>query len=421
MDKNLLFTSPGYIDVDHFISYEAIDLGPSRVEIAGGFIKSINPLSEHEKYNRNIHDSITLIPLLADAHIHLAISDGISLSPDFHTSERIDEQLAEYLSCGVGHVLSLGTDQRWIQTFCEERQQIPARGFAMPYSAGCGFGALDGWPPELTLPELRFRPTDSITGETQVQVLAGRGIRIVKLWVDDLNGTVPKLDAAVAEAIIEKAHSFGMRVAAHVYSLQDAITLVKARIDALAHSVRDIPVTTELTETMLEKGTRLIPTLVREENAIQFSSHKNLYFKDDLFIRCAGNRMNELRSIQKQDDVKRASLEKTFDLACTNLVTLAKAGVGICMGTDTGFQLKLPGFSQIREMELMSQCGLSAATVLKSTLDMNYDWFANKASRIRPGDSADFMIVKGNPLDSISTLRQIVSVWQQGEKVINYE
>ena len=403
-----------YINVDHFITTEAVDLGPSRVEMEGGLIQKICPLEISETTKKSSKNHTTLLPLLADAHVHLAISDGILQSPVFHTRERVEEELSEYFRCGVGHILSLGTDQPWVQTLCKEHQRIPIQGFAMPYSAGCGFGALCGWPPELTSPELRFRPIDAITARTQVQDLASRGVRIVKLWVDDLDGSAPKLDITIAQAIIEEAHSFGMRVTAHIYTLQDAIALVEAGIDALAHSVRDTPVTIELIDAMLKQGTLLIPTLVREENAIQFCSSDNSYLKDYLFLQCAGTRINRIKENQKQDDAKLSTLQKSFDLACRNLTILADAGVGICMGTDTGFKLKLPGFSQIREMELMRQCGLPSVTVLKSALQMNYDLFASTASRIRPGDSADFMLIEGNPLHSMSSLRQIQSVWQQG-------
>ena len=65
----------------------------------------------------------TLIPLLADAHLHLAISNGISESPAFHTQEMVDLQLSIYLRHGIGHVLSLGTDQHWLELLAASRHK----------------------------------------------------------------------------------------------------------------------------------------------------------------------------------------------------------------------------------------------------------------------------------------------------------
>jgi hypothetical protein len=408
------------IDVEHFLTPEARDLGPRRVHLRGEVIEEVRPLAGARPDEPGPEGAVALMPLLADAHAHLGISDGVDESPAFHTAERVEQELSAYLRCGVGHVLSLGTDQPWLQELAEERQRAGGGGAAVPYSAGCGFGARDGWPPELTLPELRFRPIDMATAQSQVRELARRGVRIVKLWVDDLGGTVPKLDPEVATALIGEAHALGLRTSAHVYSLKDAERLVAAGVDALAHSVRDVPMTPELAEAIAARGTRLIPTLVREENALMFAGPANAYLDDDLFVRCAGDRIGRLRGLWREradEGPDPGPPCHSLDLACRNLLACARAGVPICMGTDAGFRLKLPGFSQVRELELMSKAGLPAAAVLRSALERNYEFFASSASRLRPGDSADFLLVRGNPLDSVSALREVVSVWQRGKPV----
>ena len=43
-----------------------------------------------------------------------------------------------------------------------------------------------------------------------------RGVKFVKIWVDDREGAVPKLKPNVYRAIINEAHANGMQVLAHL-------------------------------------------------------------------------------------------------------------------------------------------------------------------------------------------------------------
>jgi imidazolonepropionase-like amidohydrolase len=360
----------------------------------------------------------TLIPLLADAHLHLAISNGISESPAFHTQEMVDLQLSIYLRHGIGHVLSLGTDQHWLELLAASRQQKPVKGLATPYSAGTGFGAPGGWPPELTIPEPRYRPTSPDQARKQVRLLVERGIGILKLWVDDFGGKAPKMSVPVMRAIIEEAHNHGLKALAHVYFLLDAKDLVNARIDALAHSIRDQLVTRTFADDMARKGVRLIPTLSREEASVAFSDPENAYLKDPLFQLSAGDAYDALlhaRSTASDSEV--AGLKNNLEIAMQNLRTLHSAGVEICMGTDAGFRLKLPGFSEHRELALMHKAGLSASEVLAAATGNNYSLFAIFASKLAIGQSADFCLLGGDPLRDLSQVDNIREIWQNGVEI----
>src|SRR6185295_13712098 len=68
----------------------------------------------------------------------------------------------------------------------------------------------------------------------------------VKIWVDDRNGTVPKLSPALYRAIIDEAHTQGLRVFAHIATLADAKDLLRSGIDGFLHVVRDLAVDEEL-------------------------------------------------------------------------------------------------------------------------------------------------------------------------------
>ena len=53
-------------------------------------------------------------------------------------------------------------------------------------------------------------------GRQDVKALHARDVHFAKIWVDDRNGTVPKVQPNVYRAIIAEAHASGMEVLAHI-------------------------------------------------------------------------------------------------------------------------------------------------------------------------------------------------------------
>ena len=72
-----------------------------------------------------------------------------------------------------------------------------------------------------------------------MQENAARKVDIIKIWVDDRMGTVTKLSPELYTAVIDEAHKHGLRVIAHIYTLEDAKATLRAGLDAFAHGVRD--------------------------------------------------------------------------------------------------------------------------------------------------------------------------------------
>lgn len=359
----------------------------------------------------------TALPLLADAHTHLGISDDVTESPDFHRLEIINCQLRNYLEHGVGHVLSLGTDQPWLQEELDRRRTIrDLKGLAIGYSAGTGFGAIDGWPPELTMPEPRFRPATPEVARSQVRKLAERGIRVLKIWVDDFGGKVPKIPVPIIQAIIDEARRNDIKTFAHIFFLSDSIDVVDAGIHVLAHSVRDTRISKSFADKMAQQGVTLAPTLAREEAELAFTGEDNPYFENALFRECAGTRLDQLRGLRTGGDRTRDELSRKLELALVNFETISMAGVSVCLSTDSGFKMKIGGFSQHRELELLCSAGLSASASLKAALGKNKDLFANDLAAIAPGEKASFFLVRGNPLQEIAQTQRIAEVWFEGQQ-----
>jgi imidazolonepropionase-like amidohydrolase len=68
-------------------------------------------------------------------------------------------------------------------------------------------------------------------------------------------------------ATIEEAHRHGLRVAAHIYHLEDAHKLVALGVDIIAHSVRDGEIDDALLTEMKKRQVVYIVTLSLDEFA----------------------------------------------------------------------------------------------------------------------------------------------------------
>jgi imidazolonepropionase-like amidohydrolase len=91
---------------------------------------------------------------------------------------------------------------------------------------------------------------------------------------------------------------------------------------------------------------------------------------------------------------------------------LYDAGIPIVPGTDKG----VPGFSLHRELELYVEAGLTPMQAIQvatigSARVMGLD---RKVGTIEPGKRADFILVRGNPLEDFSALRNVVRVATAG-------
>jgi imidazolonepropionase-like amidohydrolase len=76
--------------------------------------------------------------------------------------------------------------------------------------------------PEPGRTDIPYWITSEAEARKAVQELAVRKVDIVKIWVDDRNGAYKKLTPALYGAIIDEAHKHQLRVAAHIFALEDA-------------------------------------------------------------------------------------------------------------------------------------------------------------------------------------------------------
>ena len=98
-----------------------------------------------------------------------------------------------------------------------------------------------------------------------------------------------------------------------------------------------------------------------------------------------------------------------------------EAGIPIAMGTDSGGWPHMPnvfhGPTALREMELMVEAGMTPAEVIRSATVTPARMLGIEAlvGTIDVGKRADLIVVRGNPIEDISALRELEWVMRGGE------
>jgi imidazolonepropionase-like amidohydrolase len=363
----------------------------------------------------------TVMPALISAHTHVGTLKGTTTTGTNYTRENILRQLKKYNDYGVSAVMVMGTDRPLIFAGLLDSSMKGLLPGARMYSAGYGFGVPQGGPSVASAMDLVNRPENAEQATREVDSLHAFGIDIVKIWVDDFNGTSPKMKPEVYEAIISRAHQYGMRVASHLYYLEDARKLVAAGVDIIAHSIRDKDVDDQLLRDMKQKGTLYIPTLSLDEFAFIYARRPE-WINDPFFKASLEPGVYEMITSESyMNGIKNSPTfeknEKAFQTAQRNLQRIFAAGIPVSLGTDSGATpIRVQGFSEHLELELMVQAGLTPLEAITAgtrnaamLLHIN-----ERYGTLEVGKSADLIILADDPVNDIKNTRKIDQVWKGG-------
>ncbi|MCR4374392.1 MAG: amidohydrolase family protein [Acidobacteria bacterium] len=334
-----------------------------------------------------------VMPGLVSAHVHMS-----NLAP-------VEAQLGVYARYGITTVLSLGGE--------------PASAFQAR--------AAQGTPP---LGRARlFLAGDIITSATpdaaraDVARVAASRPDMIKIRVDDNLGTAQKMAPEVFRAVIEEAHRHGLRVAAHVFYLDDAKALLRAGVDMIAHSVRDRDIDAEFIALMKAGNIPYCPTLTRELSTFVYESTP-AFLEDPFFLREADPTVVAgLKEPSRQEAMGKSKSAQAYKAALVvaerNLRTAVNAGLLVVMGTDSGpFPERFQGYFEQVELTMMAAAGLTPAQVLRSaTVDAARAMKLPDVGTLAPGAWADFVVLDRNPLENVRNTRSIHSVWIAGGAV----
>lgn len=353
----------------------------------------------------------TVMPSLIDGHNHIGLvneRDGSNAKSNY-TRDNLIDQLQRYAYYGVSAGLSMGLEADQELAYQLRDDVIPNA--ARFYTVGKGIAATSmGGPPGDARLGIPWGAATEAEGRQRVQQLKARGVKFVKVWVDDRDGAAPKLAPNVYRAIIDEAHKNNMQVLAHLSrtsGLADAKDLFNAGIDGFVHTVRDRDVDAEYVA-MIKSHPKVwtgpnipgpgqtmeeVDLLAETLPAAQIERmRRNVQTRA-----AAGNKPNEL-----------------FELHCRNFRKMHDAGMVIGMGTDgTG-----DGLGAHEQIESYVRCGMTTNEAISAATSVNARiLFMDRLGLIAAGKEASFNILNANPLEAITNTRKIDRVFLRGTEV----
>ena len=328
----------------------------------------------------------TLLPGLIDAHVHLMGQNPAHVHPGpiEYRAIRSAAQAKALLDAGFTTLRDLGSQtsvalKRAIDDGAVPGPRMIAAGYAIARTGGPWFGMEPSW--------RWVRPADGVDACRQaVHRSIREGSSVIKIGTstglgDAAWGEIPTYSVAEVQAVVEEAHAWGLRVAAHAMGNEGVRRAVLGGVDTVEHGYNIDDDTLGL---IIERGVYLVPTLR---------------------ARAFGGSDNERRTYAAQV----RSLRRAY-----------AAGARLALGTDTTGGADMPhGHENAVEFRLMAETMepidalLSGTRVAAQALGLH-----PHVGSVQPGAAADLVAVRENPLRDLDALQRVVFVMQGGRVVI---
>ncbi len=305
-----------------------------------------------------------LIPGLWDTHAHLSYFG--------------EDALEMLVNAGVTSIRELGGDPDEIEGWKREIESGARVGPAMVW---CG-PFLEG--PEAE-DEYRLKVSTKAEGRAAVHTLHARGVDFLKIQ--------PRIARDVVEAVIDEARTVGLTVVGHLPQGVNAIDGSNMGLRSIEHMSPYMRLDEDemgsVIETYLANGTWLSPAL----------------FSMVAPIEARGDDPGQDERVQRANAIIRRAHE---------------AGIPILVGANFAYRdwPQKPGSGLHGEMRALVEAGLPAMDVIKLSTSRAAE-FSRVTDRgsIRPGLSADMVLLDGDPLAEISNTERISAVIQRGRFV----
>ncbi|HVT03307.1 MAG TPA: amidohydrolase family protein [Thermoanaerobaculia bacterium] len=348
----------------------------------------------------------TILPGFIDAHVHLTEESSENWYRDFQQRVlRLPAEQAHYAAMYARRVLEAGfTTVRNVGA--HDYQDIGLRnainaGVAIGprmLVSGYAIGATGGHTDDYPFPADRVAPGGPRLGvcngpdecRAAVRYQIKYGADLIKFMpsggVLSLSDPVdaPELSQGEMNAIVEEAHNWGRKVAAHCHGDIAGKMAVNAGVDSIEHGSFLTPATLTL---MKEKGVYLVPTLLAGEYT--------------------GGKLDRFPAVIQ------VKAKAAFGARAEMFRNAMKIGVKIAFGTDSAVS---PHGINAQEFGLMTQLGMSPVNALRAgtTVAAALLGMTDRVGSLEKGKFADIVAVPGNPLTDIHQTEHVIFVMKDG-------
>ena len=350
--------------------------------------------------------STTTVP--ADAEVVQA--QGMSLLPgliDAHFHLNNDSLPALFLQHGV---TSLRDPGAWMATY------EPARASTAPQPRLFLTGPhLDGFPP--AYPQNSYVVQDTEEARRIVNRLADQGASAIKVYF--------RLSLAQIQQVCMTAHERGLPVTAHL-EITDARDAVRAGLDGIEHITSLGTALLPLREAEGYRQAMLTDNNFRRPGRYQVWSTLDTTQQSapalatflagqETFVCPTLGAFEYRNDVNEPDSVKERGFGKMLEF--TDF--LHRNGVRMVVGSHGGVRYAETGWAYQHEMELMVESGMSPAAVISDATLENARFFRveDRLGSVEAGKQADLLLLNGNPLEDIRTMREVQRVMLNGRWV----
>ena len=216
-------------------------------------------------------------------------------------------------------------------------------------------------------------------GADVIKVMASGGVTSPNDPLDSVQFSAEEL-----AAIVEEAHHWGRKVAAHCHPDAAVRLAVEAGVDSVEHGSFATPRTLAL---MKSKGTYLVPTLLA---MVWTAEHASAY-----------------------TPAIAAKARATNEAVLRSFRDALASGVKIAFGTDSAVS---PHGMNARQFDFLTENGMTPAAALRSAtrVDAELLGVADRLGTIETGKIADIVAVPGNPLEDIRSTERVLFVMKEG-------
>lgn len=339
-----------------------------------------------------------VIPGLIDVHAHVSgrwAPEGVTGEAD-----RIRGDLELFAKYGVTTVNSLGDGEA----------AIAVRDAASP-----------------TDPRARLLASGAVVAGDEAAAVraaaisrADAGVDWLKLRVDDNLGSSQKMPWDAVQAVLDVGEERGLRVATHLFYLDDAKRLLEMGTGMVAHSVRDTDVDDSFINALITNDVCYVPTLTREISTFVYAERPG-FFDNDFFTELSDQR--EIARVSEPAFMERmrespaaAGYRVALQQALRNLKTLVDAGAPVTFGTDAGPAARFPGFFEHLELAVMVRAGIRPDQALYAATGQAAACLGlEDVGTLEVGNWADFLVLASSPMDDITNTQTLEQVYVAGK------